>query len=114
MRNSIACGVVMALLTIPVSIASAAQGEMGTGVPDFGLYTQATGSEVIVWSLSDATQGFPSGCTYIRLNPATMGLDNYKIAVAMLIASRSTGQRVRFYAHAPRDGGCGVDYTEMQ
>lgn len=57
---------------------------------------------------------FPAGCTSLMLHPVTMGLDAYKLAAAALLAAKVSGMRIRFYAHAPRDGGCGVDYVELQ
>jgi hypothetical protein len=35
------------------------------------------------------------------------------MAFATLTAAKMSGRRVRFYAHAERDGGCGVDYVEL-
>lgn len=93
--------------------ASAASGEMGNGVPNFGMYSQATGSELRVWSLTNPTVNFPVGCTAIVLRPETMGADNYRMAFALLTAARLSGTRVRFYAHGDRDGGCGVDYVQL-
>ena len=93
---------------------SAASGEMGTGVPRFGIYSDPAIAHIQVWALDDATVAFPAGCANLMLNPATMGLDAYKLAAAALIAAKVSGMRVRFYAHAPRDGGCGVDYVELQ
>jgi hypothetical protein len=94
--------------------AIAAQGEMGTGIPTFGTYSAATGAQTLVWTISESTAPFPAGCTSLTLSPATMGMDTYKIAVATLITAKTANRRVRFFAHAPRDGGCGVDYVEMQ
>jgi hypothetical protein len=94
--------------------AVAAQGEMGTGIPQFGSYSAATGTSGIVWRLDDMTTPFPAGCVSITLSPATMGMAAYKIAVATMLAAKTSGRKVRFYAHAPRDAGCGVDYVELQ
>jgi hypothetical protein len=94
--------------------AAAASGEMGTGVPRFGIYSDPAVAKIQVWGLDDATISFPAGCTYLLLNPATMGLDAYKLAAAALIAAKVSGMRIRFFAHAPRDGGCGIDYVELQ
>lgn len=109
-------GIAIALLACTVfgPAVQAAQGEMGTGVPHFGLYSSATGTQALVTSLADATVAFPAGCTSISLNPQTMGLDAYKIAVAVMTVAKVSNRRVRFYAHAVRDGGCGVDYVAMQ
>jgi len=93
--------------------AVAADTEMGTGVPFFGFYSQATGVQTNVWGLSNQTLPFPAGCPYIVLTAATMGMDAYKIAVATLLLANTTNRTVRFYAHGPRDGGCGVDYVQL-
>lgn len=89
---------------------------MGTGVPDFGLYTDPTpiGSQIRVWRINNATQPFPAGCTSIVLSPTTMGVNSWKMAMATLLAARTSSRPVRFFSHAERDGGCGVDYVEMQ
>jgi hypothetical protein len=102
---------------VPLAIhafAHAASGEMGTGVPEFGMYSDATGAEVRVWRLTNAALGFPAACASLRLTPTTMGINPYKMAVATLLTAKASGRPVRFYAHAERDGGCGVDYVEMQ
>jgi hypothetical protein len=85
-----------------------------SGVPHFGLYSQATGTEIRVWSLLNPTVPFPAGCTALVLRPETMGIEAFKIAAATLLTARVSGMRVRFYAHAPRDGGCGVDYVQLE
>ena len=105
---AVAC---LALVSIP---GFAAQGEMGMGIPQFGSYSAATGTSIIVWRLDEVATPFPSGCVNITLSPTTMGIDAYKIGVATMLAARTSGRKVRFYAHAPRDGGCGVDYVELQ
>lgn len=102
-----------ALCALAITSAQAADGDMGAGIPDFGLYSSATGSEARVWRLIDPTKPFPAGCSQIILRPETMGLDTYKLAVATMTAARLMNKRVRFYAHAPRDGGCGVDYIQL-
>ncbi len=99
--------------TVPPSV-FAASGEMGTGIPHFGLYSEATGTMLRVYHLDQATRPFPNTCPAIILTPQTMGLDVFKIAAATLLAARSTGARVRFYAHSERDGGCGVDYVQIE
>ena len=101
-----------ALLALGSGAAQAAQGEMGVGVPEFGMYS-ATGTYTIVTGLRDATAPFPAGCTTIMLSATTMGLDNYKLAIGTMVAARLTNKKIRFYAHAPRDGGCGVDYIAL-
>jgi hypothetical protein len=104
----VACGI--SAISQP---ALAATGEMGTGIPRFGIYSQAVGPAVLVWSLTNPTVPFPAGCSSLVLTPGTMGWDSYKIAIATMTAARLSGNRIRFYAHAERDGGCGVDYVEM-
>jgi hypothetical protein len=95
------------------SQAIAASGEMGTGIPQFGSYSSATGTRLAVWSLADASRPMAAGCSSLILSPETMGLEAYKIGVALLTAAKLTDRRVRFYAHGERDGGCGVDYVEI-
>jgi len=92
----------------------AASGEMGTGVPHFGVYSEPTGTFMQVWSLANPTVPLPSGCTALILKASTMGIDSYKMAFATLTAAKVTGRAVRFFAHGERDGGCGVDYVELQ
>ena len=94
--------------------AHAAQGEMGKGVPQFGVYGTATGpAKAVVWRLESASLGMPSGCTRLFVSAATMGAEGYKFAMATMTAARVLNRAVRFYAHAERDGGCGVDYVEL-
>lgn len=101
------------LLTHGHAAAADGEREMGTGVPTFGSYSAATGVQTIVWALQDASIRFPSDCPRLHLTAATMGMDAYKVAVATLLAAKATGRAVRFYAHATRDGGCGVDYVQL-
>jgi hypothetical protein len=42
-----------------------------------------------------------------------MGMDSCKMAVATLTAARLAERPVRFYAHAERDGGRGVDFVQI-
>ena len=95
--------------------AAVAQGarEMGTGIPSFGTYSAEQGVKTTVWSLSDPVVPFPSGCPQIVLTAATMGMDTYKIALATMLLARTTSRSVRFYAHGSHDGGCGVDYVQL-
>jgi hypothetical protein len=93
--------------------ASAAQGEMGIGTPVFAVYGNVVGNYVTVWSLTNATISFPTGCNSLQLYPATMGIDAYKAAIAMMLTAKATNAKIRFYAHLPRDGGCGVDYVQV-
>jgi hypothetical protein len=95
--------------------ANAALGEMGTGIPRFGVYSPVTTGQLQtnVWQLENASIPMASGCTSLTLTVGTMGLDAYKIATATLVLARATGRSVRFFAHATRDSGCGVDYIEL-
>ena len=94
--------------------ASAASGDMGTGIPSFGQYSDGVwAGNALVWSLGSASVPFPAGCAYLIVSRATMGADPFKIAVATMITAKVTGKSVRFYAHADRDGGCGVDYVQL-
>jgi len=93
--------------------AFAAQGEMGVGIPNFGMYSQATGVSTLVWGLGNASTPIPSGCAYLILSPTTMGMDTYKMAIATMLLAKSSSKPVRFYAHAERDGGCGADYVQL-
>jgi hypothetical protein len=111
-KNALAVATALSLLgmTAPTFAAS---GEMGKGKPEFGVYGAVQGVYTIVWSLRDATVNMPAGCGFLYLTAVTMGLDSYKIAVAILMTAKATNAAVRFYAHADRDGGCGVDYVQM-
>jgi hypothetical protein len=95
----------------------AAVGDLGTGVPSrFGLYGQVhsgTNAYLIIWVLSTPTIPFPAGCTYLALLPSTMGIEGFKAAYSLIVAANLAGKPVRFYAHAERDGGCGVDYVQL-
>ena len=96
--------------------ASAASGEMGIGVPEFGFYSSAAtppNGQTIIFSLAGATLNFPAGCSQLTLIPGSMGMDTYKLAAATLLTSKATGKKVRFYAHAPRDAGCGIDFIQL-
>jgi hypothetical protein len=106
--------IVIAFLIVGLThSAFAATGEMGTGIPQFGIYSAATGVQTLVWSLSNATIPMASGCSRLVLEPTTMGMDTYKLAVATMMAAKLSGKQVKFYAHDVYDGGCGVDYIEM-
>jgi hypothetical protein len=115
LRHLISHALVMTLAFGAIAEAGAAQGEMGMGIPRFGNYANDPGQPPysIVWQLENASTPFPAGCTYLNVTSATMGLDAYKIAIATMTVARVSGRSVRFYAHAPRDGGCGVDYVEL-
>ncbi len=91
---------------------SAATGEMGTGMPIFGVY--AAYNYTKVWSLANATINFPAGCTSLTVSVATLTMDGYKITLSQMTTARISGRKIRFVAHAERDGGCGVDYVEIQ
>lgn len=113
-RRALAKGVMLLLSAHLLATPSwAAQGDMGTGIPQFGLHSIATGQYAIVWGLQNATIPFPVGCTSIRLTPATMSMDSFKLAVGVMLTAQATNRKVKFYAHADRDGGCGVDYVEL-
>jgi hypothetical protein len=104
----------MSLMTVLPLHTFAATGDMGTGIPGFGFYADASNSpSVIVWVLEQADVPFPTGCPYIRLTTATMGLESFKIAVAQLTMAKAAGRKVKFYAHVTRDGGCGIDYVQV-
>lgn len=107
-------GFVAALVALASQDVSAAAGEMGTGVPYFGVYSQATGTMLRVYALGNPNINFPAGCDAIILTPATMGMESFKIAYATLTAARLSGLKVRLYAHGERDGGCGADYVQFQ
>lgn len=92
--------------------ASSATGEMGTGIPSFGVYVGYNFTRV--GALTNATVNFPAGCTELTVSVTTLTMDGYKIALSQMTAARISGRKIRFYAHAVRDGGCGVDYVEIQ
>ena len=91
--------------------ASAAQGEVGTGVPTFGVYAQSLGGHIVVYGLSNPTINFPAGCTNLVLTPTSMGAEPFKMAYATLLAAKVSGMAVRFYAHV--DNGCSADYVQL-
>jgi hypothetical protein len=95
------------------STANAATGEMGNGMPNIGIYSSATGANIRIWFLANATVNFPTGCTSILISRTTVG-DDYKVMLSVILTAQALGKPVRFYAHAERDGGCGVDYVQMQ
>jgi hypothetical protein len=100
-----------AMLATPVI---AVTGEMGTGKPDFGLYTATQGIYTKIWVLREATVNFPIACTGgLVLSPATMGMESYKIAVSILTIAKMTNAAVRFYATVDRGQGCEVDYLQL-
>jgi hypothetical protein len=108
------CILAATMLLMATEKASAATGEMGTGVPiSYGNYSAVLGGYTAIWVLGTGTINFPAGCNFLLLVRATMGADDYKIAQATLLTARITNKKVRFYAHAERDGGCGVDYVQM-
>ncbi len=111
------CRFVLSVLVLVCGTAQAATGEMGTGIPEFGIYSSvvvAPAGQVTIVSLASPTINFPAGCTSLTMTPASMGADAYKLAVATLLAAKVAGKPVRFYAHAARDAGCGVDYVQMK
>ena len=109
-RKSTVLGSLLFALTFE---ATAASGEMGMGVPNFGQFGDPVGGIVVVWSLSNAVIPFPPGCSFLIVNKATMGSDPFKVSVATMLTAKVTARSVRFYAHADRDGGCGVDYVQL-
>jgi hypothetical protein len=111
----VAVGLV-ALQSLSMSSVQAAAGEMGRGIPSsFATYSTLVSNNnlVIVWQLTSPTIAFPAGCTALYLSSSTMGIENFKAAIAILTAANIAGRAVRFYAHAERDGGCGVDYVQL-
>jgi hypothetical protein len=89
----------------------AAQGEMGTGIPEYGTYAAAQGGHTAVWILNDTTIPMKAGCSALYLWPSTFGAEAYKIAVATLLAAKVSGRRVRLYSHV--ETGCAVDYIQI-
>ena len=53
-----------ALVALASQDVTAASGEMGDGVPHFGVYGQAMGTQVRVWALGDAVVPFPPGAPH--------------------------------------------------
>jgi hypothetical protein len=99
-----------------VSSVQAATGELGTGIPVFGVFTNAlngTGGWITIWLLKNPTINFPQGCSTLYIMPGTQGASSYKDALAILLTAVSLNKPVRFYSHAERDGGCGVDYLQI-
>src|SRR5262245_60015111 len=72
--------------------ASAASGEMGMGVPNFGQFGDAVGGVVVVWNLSSTVIPFPAGCSQLLVTRATMGADPFKIAVATMLTAKVTAK----------------------
>jgi len=104
----------MGLLSFLPRTTSAASGEMGFGViAEYGAYSKATGEMLVIWGLKNVKIPMAAGCPYLYLTPQTMGLTAFKNAQAMLLVARVTKKPVRFYAHGERDGGCGVDYIQI-
>jgi hypothetical protein len=94
--------------------AHAAIGEMGTGVPQIGIYSSAVGvAHIRIWSLANAAVNFPAGCSSILISRTTVGEQDYKVMLSVILTAKSLGKPVRFYAHAERDGGCGADYVQL-
>jgi hypothetical protein len=104
---------VFSAMALTASLSMAAIGEMGTGTPQFGVYTAPMGTSLRIWLSPGATTPMPTGCTQLVMSSATVGMDSYKIAIALMTTARVSGKKIRFYAHAERDGGCGVDYFEL-
>ena len=105
-----------ALLTLATGIhvpSMAATGDMGTGIPNFGLYGTFNNSLIIIHSLINPTVNFPAGCPYLIISPATIGVAEHRMVYATLLTATAMQRRVRFFSHADRDGGCGVDYVSL-
>ena len=75
--RSITRAVVTAGMLVAATHTSAAQGEMGTGIPRFGVYAPVAAGQVItlVWQLENASTPMPAGCFSLTLSVGTMGLD---------------------------------------
>jgi hypothetical protein len=104
------------LMLNQVSSTHAATGEMGTGIPVFGVYTNAVtgnGGWITIWGLQNPTVSIPQGCSALYITTNTLGASSYKDALAVLLTATSLNKPVRFYAHAERDSGCGVDYLQI-
>lgn len=73
------------------------QGEMGTGTPQFGFYSDAAyaGGKATVWGMKNISTPFPSGCSNITLTANTMGVDSFKQALAVMITAQALGKSVR-------------------
>jgi hypothetical protein len=100
------------LTSLVLTVTLLLSGSLATAQTGFSFYS-ATGVSTLVWGLSSPTVPFASGCSFVVLSPATMGMDSYKIAVSTLLLARMTGRPIRFYSHAPRDGGCGADMIQL-
>lgn len=101
----------LAIIFITAQSAHAANGEMGTGIPGYGVYANANYS--IIWALGSPGPSFPAGCSSLVVSAATLTMEGYKVALSMLAAAQLANRRIRFYAHADRDGGCGIDYLQF-
>lgn len=107
---------VLAALVIILAFAHnapAAQGEMGTGMPIYGLQGTAGHSYVTVFRLDEATIPFPVGCTYLVISSFANGSDIFRAMVDSLLAAKLARKKIRFYAVQENQGGCGVDYLEV-
>lgn len=113
--RSMGCASLIASLIIGTTMsAHAATGEMGNGVPQIGIYSGAAGhGHIRIWSLANATVNFPTGCTSILISRTTVGEQDYKVMLSIILTAKSLGKPVRFYGHAERDGGCGMDYIQL-
>lgn len=104
--------VIVTLWACALPQADAATGEMGTGiVSGVRFYSSPVGSAFYV-DFSSTTTPVPSGCS-AKITRATVGADDYKTMFSMALTAKVTGRPLRLYAHAVRDGGCGVDYMQM-
>lgn len=105
-----------ALLTLATGMyvpSMAATGDIGTGIPNFGLYGTFNNGLIIIHTLINPTINFPAACPYLIISPATIGVAEHRMVYATLLTASALQRRVRFYAHVDRDGGCGVDYVSL-
>lgn len=69
--------------------AHAATGEMGNGVPQVGIYSSATGANIRIWSLANATANFPAGCSSILISRTTVGEQDCKVMLSVILTAKS-------------------------
>jgi hypothetical protein len=102
------------LLACMGSSAFAVTGDLGTGVVGKIGYTNPTLGQTAIsiqsWQ-GTPTVGFPSGCVYIKIDSATIGMDWFKIYENKVLVSKLTGVPIRFYAYGNRN--CEADYIEL-
>jgi hypothetical protein len=105
----------LSLLTCWSSHSLAAVNTMGVGVPDFGFYAGSMpGAPAInVWALTGPGEPFPPGCAYLTLRASYVGIESFKIILAVLQQARAMNKSVHFFAHNSSEAGCGFDYVRM-